>query len=379
MLLDEQAITKLRELSEGARERLREIEEEFAKEQAALEKALQAIDKKYERKVAAIACLAVSGLAGGVALTLGILAANNQIQQANVGDATPPAPHIVDDGRPPVTTEIGGTVIPKGRFKPNAIARVAQSVVMVYTAKGQCSASVVEKQTLLSAAHCEIAPNDTVYVPSTGQSVPIVGVVPAAAGDAVIVRTDQNLSVPPLQINAPEYQLTIDLNFLGTFKFKTPWNLPFSEKLKTTEEVAIIGFPGLKIFQRAAEGQEIPNIEGKRHAFKAYPDSTIPQTLSFAAFGSVVQTLLPYSAPDPETFIGGMSGGPAVNQLGKIVGLPGRNSNTEITQKLGRSYVGVNPIDTSTQFCVRKEGQEKTIVTLEHLLTMQFTGNNRCS
>jgi hypothetical protein len=372
MLLGEQARTELRELSEEARRRLEEIENEFKKEREALEKALKAIDNNYKRKVAT-ACLVVGF--SGIALTLGIWAANNQIQQANVDDATPPAPHIVDDGRPPETTEIGGTVIPKGRFKPNAIAGVAQSVVMVYNAKGQCSASVVGDQKKgISAAHCEIAPNDTVYVPSTGQSATVVGVAAAAAGDAVILQTDKKLRVPPLPIKAPEYLLTI-----GPFKIKTPWKLPFSEKLKTTEDVAIIGFPGLKIFQRAAKGQEIPNIEGKRHAFKAYPDSTIPQTLSFAAFGSVVQTLLPYSAPDPETFIGGMSGGPAVNQLGKIVGLPGRNSNTEITQKLGRSYVGVNPIDTSTQFCVRKEGQEKTIVTLEHLLTMQFTGNNRCS
>ena len=373
MLLGEQAITELRDLSKEASERLGRIEEEFAKERAARKKALKAIDKKHKRKVATRACLAVGF--SGIALTLGIWAAKNRIQQANVDDATPPAPHIVDDGRPPVTTEIGGTVIPKERFKPNAIAGVAQSVVMVYNAKGgRCSASVVGNQNLLSAAHCEIAPNDTVYVPSTGQSVPVVGVVPAAAGDAVILQTDKKLRVPPLPIKAPEYLLTI-----GPFKIKTPWKLPFSEKRITTEEVVIIGFPGFKIFQRAAEGQEIPNIEGKRHAFKAYPDSTIPLLESSAAPGSVPGILGPYSAPDPETFIGGMSGGPAVNQLGKIVGLPGRNSNTEITQKLGRSYVGVNPIDTSTQFCVRKEGQEKTIVTLEELLTMHFTGNNRCS
>jgi hypothetical protein len=378
MLLEKKTIRELKELSEEARERLKKIEEgieeESEKEQAGLEKALKAIDNKHKRKVETIACLAVGF--SGIALTLGIWAANNRIQQANVGDATPSAPHIVDDGRPPETTEIDGTVIPKGRFKPNAIAGVAQSVVMVYNAKGgRCSASVVGNQNLISAAHCEIAPNDTVYVPSAAQSVPVVGVAAAAVGDAVILQTDQNLGVPPLKIAAPEYRVTI-----GPFKFKTPWNLPFSEKLKTTEDVAIIGFPGFKIFQRARQGQEALNTETKRYAFPAYADNTRLSHDSTAATGSVPEELISYSAPDPETFIRGMSGGPAVNRQGDVVGLPGQASQTQKIQNSTRpAYIGINPIDTSKQFCIRKEGQEKTIVTLEHLLAMQFTGNNRCS
>ncbi len=183
------------------------------------------------------------------------------------------------------------------------------------------------------------------------------------------------MDVPPLKIAAPEYRVTI-----GPLNFKTPWNLPFSEKLKTTEDVAIIGFPGLKIFQRAAEGQEIPNIEGKRHAFPAYADNKRLSRDSTAATGSVPEELISYSAPDPETFIRGMSGGPAVNRQGEVVGLPGRASDTQKIQNSTRpAYVGINPIDTSKQFCVPKKGQETTTVTLEHLLAMQFTGMGRCS
>jgi hypothetical protein len=327
-----------------------------------------------KRKVATRACLAVR--VSGIALGLVAWAANNRIQQANVDDATPPAPRIVDNGRPPVTTEIGGTVIPKGSFKPNAIARVAQSVVMVYTTNQQCSGSVVAQNKLSSAAHCEIAPGDTVYVPSTDQSTTVVGVASAAEGDVVIVQTAQNLSVPPLKIAAPEYRLTI-----GPLNFKTPWNLPFSEKLKTTEDVAIIGFPGFKIFQRAAQGQEIPNTEMKRHAFPAYADNTGLSYDSTAATGSVPDKLLPYSAPNLETFTGGISGGPAVNQQWEIVGLASKALETEAIQENTKrpAYVGINPVDTSKQFCVPKKGQETTTVTLEHLLAMQFTGMGRCS
>jgi hypothetical protein len=371
MLLNEQATTELRELSEEAARRLAEIDKQIEEERAALKKSLEAIDKKYRQRVAR-ACLAVG--VSGIALGLLVWAANNRIQQANVGDATPPAPRIVDDGLPPETTEIGGTIVPKGTFK-NGLARVAQSVVMVYNADGQCSASVIGQKKLSSAAHCEIALGDTVYVPSTGQFTTVVGVAPAAEGDVVIVQTDQNLRVPPLKINAPEYQLTIDLNFLGTFKFKTPWNLPFSEKLKTTEDVAIIGFPGLKIFQRARQGQEALNTETKRYAFPAYADNTRLSHDSTAATGSVPEELLPYSAPDPETFTGGMSGGPAVDQQGEIVGLASEASNTRTTRMLGRNLQYIQTVDTSAQFCT-PDGKQ---VPLEHLLAMQFTGMGRCS
>jgi hypothetical protein len=132
---------RLEDISQEAARRLAEIDKQIEEERAAREKSLKAIHTKYKQRVATRACLAVG--VSGIALTLGIWAANNRIQQANVDDATPPAPRIVDNGRPPVTTEIGGTVIPKGSFKPNAIARVAQSVVMVYNADGQCSASVI--------------------------------------------------------------------------------------------------------------------------------------------------------------------------------------------------------------------------------------------
>jgi hypothetical protein len=247
---------------------------------------------------------------------------------------------------------------------------------MVYNADGQCSASVIGQKKLSSAAHCEIAPGDIVDVPSTGQQATVVGVAPAAVGDAVILQTDQNLSVPPLKIAAPEYLVTI-----GPLKFKTSWHAPFSEKLKTTEDVAIIGFPGFKIFQRAAEGQEIPNTDMKRHAFPAYADNTGLSYDSTAATGSVPDKLLPYSAPNLETFTGGISGGPAVNQQGEIVGLASKASKTEAIQENTKrpAYAGINPIDTSKQFCVPKKGQETTTVTLEHLLAMQFTGMGRCS
>jgi hypothetical protein len=303
-----------------------------------------------------------------------VMPGTGRVSQQTIIDNTPPVPRIVDNDRPPVTTEIGGTVIPKGSFKPNAIVRVAQSVVMVYNADGQCSASVIGQKKLSSAAHCEIALGDTVYVPSTGQFTTVVGVAPAAEGDVVIVQTDQKLDVSPLKIAAPEYRVTI-----GPLNFKTSWHAPFSEKLKTTEDVAIIGFPGLKIFQRAAEGQEILNTNMKRHAFPAHADNKRLSRDSTAATGSVPDKLPPYSAPDPETLIRGMSGGPAVNQQGEIVGLASEGSTTHTTRMLGRSLVYIQTVDKSTQFCVSKEGQETTTVTLEHLLTMNFTGNNRCS
>jgi hypothetical protein len=317
----------LEEISQEAARRLAEIDKQIEEERAAREKTLKAIENKYKQRVATTACLAAG--VSGIALTLGIWAANNRIQQANVDDATPPAHSIVDDGQPPETTEINGTiVVPKGTFK-NSLARVAQSVVRVYTTNRQCSGSVVAQNKLSSAAHCEIAPGDTVYVPSTGQSTTVVGIASAAVGDAVIVQTDQKLSVPPLKIAAPEYLVTI-----GPLKFKTSWHAPFSEKLKTTEDVAIVGFPRFKIFERAAEKQEIPNTEMKLHAFPAYADNTRLYHDSTAATGSVPEELISYSAPDPETFIGGMSGGPAVNRQGEVVGLPGQASDTQKIQNI---------------------------------------------
>ena len=336
-------------------------------ERRPLEESLRVIDNKYKRKVAAIACLAVG--VSGIALTLGIWAANNRIQQANVNDATPPAPRIVDNGQPPDTTEINGTIVPKGTFK-KGLARVAQSVVMVKTSAGRCSGSVIGEREVLSAEHCKIAQNDKVYVSSTGQSATVVGVAPAAKGDVVILKTDQKLNVPPLKIAAPEYRVTI-----GTLNFKTPWPLPFSEKLKMTANVAIIGFPSFSIFKRAAPKKEIPNTEMKRHAFPAYADNTRLSRDSTAATGSVPEELISYSAPDPETVIGGISGGPAVNQHGEIVGLVSEGSTTLLTQMLRRNLNYIQPFDTSKQLCTPDEKQ----VTLKHLLTMQFTGMGRCS
>jgi hypothetical protein len=344
MLLDEQATTELMELSEEASERLGTIEEE----RRARKKYLEAIDKKHKKRVATIAYLAVSGLAGLVMLPK--LLNNN------------PRPNIA----PPDTTILNDTVIPKNtlpKFR-NSVNKVAQSVVVVWTKNGHCSGSVVGTHTVLSAAHCKVAVGDTIGVPfgKRFDEYPIVGVAAAAVGDAVLIQTSTNLNTP-----------------IATITSKT----------SATHSVAtlVFGFPSAMIFRPPVEGREIETSKMKRHAFETQSKLPLKAKLLISLLKPINDP--PYATPgsnpqNPEDYLNtdvqfapsGMSGGPGVDSNGNVMGVLSAGTGTEHKRRFGYSYIFIQSITQSTQFCVN--GQR---LTAEEILAMQnlITGNNRCS
>ena len=292
----------------------------------------------------------------------------------------------------PLLEQTRNIIMPEGvttEFR-QAVSEVAPSVVAIKLDGDKwCSGTIINPSIILSGAHCKINLTNKIipYGQNDNSEIDIIGIAPAAKGDAVLIQTSKPLNIPIAKIATTEQRIS-----------------------ESGAMAAMMGFPKLMILETPVPENRWfwINKENTLHAFPAFRDTNVKPQMSSKAEGSHPVTLESFSAPDIQDFIGRMSGGPAISPSGHIIGVISRASDDSDINEIRaiqrnpslvnttqhtvikswfdtrepknlQPIVDITPIDTSKQFCIRKEGQENTTVTLEQLLTMQFTGNHRCS